>query len=91
MNTDERIHVYCKNFNTDNNDLPVEHKQKLIQRPIIDDDYDVNSQNDLNDEIKYISINLLTSYWNNIFESIKLANEYWTKIFSIGIDSSPII
>jgi hypothetical protein len=87
MNTDERIHVYCRNFNTDNNDLLLENKQ----RPIMDDDYDVNSQIDLNDEIKYISINLSTSYGNNIFESIKLANKYWTKIFDIGIDSSPII
>jgi hypothetical protein len=87
MNTDERIHVYCRNINTDNNDLLLENKQ----RPIMDDDYDVNSQIDLNDEIKYISINLSTSYWNNIFESIKLANKYWAKIFDIGIDSSPII
>jgi hypothetical protein len=92
MNTDERIHAYCRNFYTDNNDLPVENKQKLIQRPITyDDDYYVDSQNHLNDEIKYNSINLSTSYWNNVFESIKLVNRYWTAIFNIGINSSSII
>jgi hypothetical protein len=85
MNTDERIHAYCRNLNATNNDLPVEHK------PIMDDDHYVNSQNHLNDEIKYNSINLSTSYWNNIFESIKLVNRFWTAILNIGIDSSPII
>jgi hypothetical protein len=53
-----------------------------------DDHYYV--QNKLNDELKYNSINILTSYWNNIFESIKLLNRYWSKIFNIGIDSSPV-
>jgi hypothetical protein len=91
MNTDERIHVYCRNLNTANNDMPLEHKQKLMKRQITDDDYYVNSQNHLNDEIKYSSINLSTSYWNNIFESIKLVNRYWTAILNIGINSSPII
>jgi hypothetical protein len=28
------------------------------------------------------------SYWNNVFESIKLFNRYWTKIFNIEIDNS---
>ena len=46
-----------------------------------DDHYYV--QNKLNDELKYNSINLSTSYWNNIFESIKLINRYWSKIFKI--------
>lgn len=90
MNTDERIHVYCRNPDTVNNDLLLEHKQKLMPRPIMDDDYYVNTQNQLNDEIKYNSINLSTSYWNNIFESIKLINRYWSKIFNIGIDNSPV-
>jgi hypothetical protein len=91
MNTDERIHAHYRDFNTDNNDLLSEYKQNLIQKPIMDDDYDVNSQNHINDEIEYISIDLSTSYWNNVFESIRLTNKYWTKIFNIGIDSSPII
>jgi hypothetical protein len=90
MTTDERIHGYCRNIDTANDDLLLEHKQKLMQRPIIDDDYYVNTQNKLNDEIKYNSINLSTSYWNNIFESIKLVNRYWSKIFNIGINSSPV-
>jgi hypothetical protein len=56
----------------------------------MDSDYYVNSQNHLNDEIKYNSTNLSTSYWNNIFDSIILVNRYWNKIFNIGIDSSPV-
>jgi hypothetical protein len=88
MNTDERFHPYCQNLDT------VKDKQKLIQRPqssqlIMDDDH-YHIQNQLNDEIKYNSINLSTSYWNNIFESIKLLNRYWSKIFNIGIDNSPL-
>jgi hypothetical protein len=87
MNTDERIHAYCRNLHTVNNDLLLG-KQKLMPRPIMDDDYYVNIQNQLNDEIKSSSISLSTSYWNNIFESIKLLNSYWSKIFNIGIDNS---
>jgi hypothetical protein len=93
MNTDERFHAYCQNPDTVNNDL--KDKQKLIQRPqqssqlIMDDDH-YHIQNQLNDEIKYSSINLSTSYWNNIFESIKLLYRYWSKIFNIGIDNSPL-
>ena len=88
MNTDERFHPYCQNPDT------VKDKQKLIQRPqssqlIMDDDH-YHIQNQLNDEIKYNSINLSTSYWNNIFESIKLLNRYWSKMFNIGIDNSPL-
>ena len=55
----------------------------------MDDDH-YHIQNQLNDEIKYNSINLSTSYWNNIFESIKLINRYWSKIFNIGINNSPL-
>ncbi len=92
MNTDERIHAYCRNLDTINY---LEDKQKLIQRPqsshlIMDDDH-YYVQNKLNDELKYNSINLSTSYWNNIFESIKLLNRYWSKIFNIGIDNSPLV
>ena len=92
MNTDERFHAYCQNPDTVNY---LEDKQKLIQRPqqssqsIMDGDH-YHIQNQLNDEIKYNSINLSTSYWNNIFESIKLLNRYWSKIFNIGIDNSPL-
>ena len=92
MNTDERFHAYCQNPDTVNY---LEDKQKLIQRPqqssqLIMDDNHYHIQNQLNDEIKYNSINLLTSYWNNIFESIKLLNRYWSKIFNIGINSSSV-
>jgi len=89
MNTDDRIHVYCRNRSIVNNDLG---KQKLMPRPILEDDCYVNThyyiQNQLNDEIKSSSINLSTSYWNNIFESIKLINKFWSKIFNIGINIS---
>ena len=93
MNTDERFHAYCQNPDTVNY---LEDKQKLIQRPqqssqlIMDDDH-YHIQNQLNDEIKYNSINLSTSYWNNVFESIKMVNRYWTKIFSININNSSIV
>ena len=93
MITDERFHAYCQNPDIINNDL--KDKQKLLQRPqssqlIMDDDH-YHIQNQFNDEIKYNSINLSTSYWNNIFESIKLLNRYWSKIFNIGIDNSPLV
>ena len=55
----------------------------------MDDDH-YHIQNQLNDEMKYNSINLSTSYWNNIFESIKLLNRYWSKMFSIDIDSQSV-
>ena len=93
MNTDERIHAYCRNPDTVNDiniDIYLEDKQ--MQRPessqlIMDEDH-YPIQNQLNDEIKYNSINISTSYWNNMFESIKLINRYWSKIFNIGINSS---
>jgi hypothetical protein len=96
MNTDERIHAYCRNPDTVNDiniDIYLEDKQ--IQRPessqlIMDEDH-YHIQNQLNDEIKYNSINISTSYWNNMFESIKLINRYWSKIFNIGINSSPVV
>jgi len=96
MNTDERIHAYCRNPDTVNDisiDIYLEDKQ--MQRPessqlIMDEDH-YHIQNQLNDEIKCNSINISTSYWNNMFESIKLINRYWSKIFNIGINSSPIV
>lgn len=94
MRTDERIHAYCRSTSIiiDNNDV---HSQDL--RQIIDNsnsyqlvigDKHVNANlylnNQLNDKIKDSSIQLLTSYWSNIFESTKLINRYWTKIFNIS-------
>ena len=84
MNTDERIHAYCRDLDTVNNIVISDNK--WTQRPTIDVYY-INTQDQLNEEIKYNSINISTSYWNNIFESIKLINRYWSKMFSIGIDS----
>ena len=92
MNTDERVHAYCRNPDIVNNDLLLG-KQKLMPRLIMKDDYYVNThyiQNQLNDEIKSSSINLSTLYWNNLFESIKLINRYWSKIFNISIHNSPV-
>lgn len=102
MNTDERIHVYCCNastHNNNNNSNYLEDMQKLMQNSnsaqIIfgDDEYATTHyfiQNQLNDELKYNSINLLSSFWNNIFESMKLVNRYWSRIFNIGNSSSSI-
>jgi hypothetical protein len=87
MNTDERIHAYCRDLDTVNNIVISDNK--WTQRPTIDVYY-INTQDQLNEEIKYNSINISTSYWNNIFESIKLINRYWSKMFSIGIDSPPV-
>ena len=59
---------------------------------VLNDDLYVNNhtyiQNQLNDEIKNNSINLLASYWENIYEFIKLVNRYWRRIFCIGNSSS---
>jgi hypothetical protein len=95
MNTDERIHAYCRHPDTVNDiNIDVYLEDKQIQRRessqlIMNDDHYANTQNQLNDKIKSSSINLSTSYWNNIFESIKLINRYWSKMFDIGIDNSP--
>ena len=70
MNTDERIHAYCRNVDTvNNNGIYLEDTQKLMEKPkssqLIMDDYYIKSnyyiQNQLNDEIKYSSIKLSTS------------------------------
>lgn len=88
MYTDERIHTYCRSTRIQNNyDI-----RKLVQIPnssqiVLNDRYSY-IQNQLSDEIKYNSLNLLTSYWDSIFESIKLVNRYWRRIFNIGISSS---
>ena len=93
--TDERIHAYCRNAGIQNNNNDI---RKLVQIPnssqIVLNDQHVNThyyiQNQLNDELKYNSISLLTSYWNIIFESIRLVNRYWRRIFNIGYSSSSI-
>jgi hypothetical protein len=88
MYTDERIHTYCRSTRIQNNyDI-----RKLVQIPnssqiVLNDRYSY-IQNQLSDEIKYNSLNLLTSYWDSIFESIKLVNRYWGRIFNIGNSSS---
>jgi hypothetical protein len=48
------------------------------------------SENHFNEEIKYNSINLLTIYWDSIFDSIKLLNRYWRRIFAIGSAGSSV-
>ena len=80
MFTDERIHVYCRNFEIQNrNDI-----RKLIQVPnssqIVLNDQDNYVQNQLNEAI----FNISASYWDSIFESIKLVNRYWRRIFNIA-------
>ena len=88
MYTNERIHTYCRSTRIQNNyDI-----RKLVQIPnssqiVLNDRYSY-IQNQLSDEIKYNSLNLLTSYWDSIFESIKLVNRYWRRIFNIGNSSS---
>ena len=88
MYTDERIHTYCRSTRIQNNyDI-----RKLVQIPnssqiVLNDRYSY-IQNQLSDEIKYNSLNLLTSYWDSIFESIKLVNRYWRRIFNIGNSNS---
>jgi hypothetical protein len=88
MNTDERIHAYCRN-----NAIYLE-DTKTKSSQLIMDDYYINSnyykQNQFNDEIKYSLIKLSTSYWFNLFECIKLVNRYWRKIFTFDINNSSI-
>ena len=88
MNTDERIHSYCHNtsYQYNNDGIYLQDTQKLMEEPRLNQLLIHNTQyyiqNQLNDEIKYNSINLSISYWDSIFESIKLANRYWRRIFS---------
>jgi hypothetical protein len=100
MNTVERIHAYCHNASTlrYDEDIYLQDTQKLIEEPIssqlvINNNY-INThyymQNQLNEKIKDSSINISTSYWNSIFESMKLINRYWSKIFDISNSSSSI-
>ena len=100
MNTIERIHAYCHNARTLSYDDSVylQNTQKLMEEPIssqlvINNNY-INIhyyiQNQFNDEIKYNSINISTSYLNIVFDSIILINRYWSRIFNIGNSSFSI-
>jgi hypothetical protein len=86
MYTDERIHGYCRNDGIQNSN-GIRKLVKLVPIPnssqIVLDAYDDYMQNQLNEEIKYNSINLSASYIDSIFESIKLVNRYWRRIFTI--------
>jgi hypothetical protein len=86
MYTDERIHAYCRHNPRiqSNNSI-----QKLVQisnssQIVLNDHPDANMQNQLNEEIKYNLITLFTSYWDSMFDSIKLVNTYWKRIFNIS-------
>ena len=81
LNTDERIHAYCRNNSTYVEDT----KTKSFQ--LIMDDSNYSKQNQFNDEMKYSLIKLSTSYWFNLFECIKLVSRYWRNIFNLGINS----
>ena len=90
MNTDERIHIYCRNAGIQNNNdirklMPIPNSSQIV----LNDRYDY-IQNQLNDEIKYNSINLSTSFLDIIFESIRLVNRYWSRIFNIDSSGSSI-
>jgi hypothetical protein len=97
MYTDERIHAYCRNARVNNNNSGIYLKDTLTSieeqksHQLLDDN-PVNThyyiQKQFNDKIKDSSIKLLTSFWFNTFESIKLINRYWSRIFNIGNSSS---
>jgi len=86
MNSIERNHAYFHNARTLNYDdnVYLQNTQKLMEDPIssqlvINNNY-INIhfyiQNQFNDEIKYNSINISTSFLDIIFDSIKLINRY---------------
>ena len=84
----KEIHSYCHNtsYQYNNDGIYLQDTQKLMEEPRLNQLLIHNTQyyiqNQLNDEIKYNSINLSISYWDSIFESIKLANRYWRRIFN---------
>ena len=93
MNTDERIHVYCRDGDTINNndkDINLKITYKLIEKPK-SSQLNQKQKQQLTDELKSSSIDLSASYWNNIFDYFKMVNRYWTTIFYIGINKSSII
>jgi hypothetical protein len=92
MNTIERIHAYCHNTSTLSDNL--QDSLELMEEPIVINNNYINThyyiQNQLNDKIKDNSIKLSTSYWDSMFEAIKLVNTYWNRIFNIGNPSQNI-
>ena len=95
MNTIERIHAYCHNAHslTNNNDnVYWQDSQEPISSQLVINDSYINThnyiQNHLNDKIKDSSIRLSASYWDNVFETIKLVNAYWSRTFNTGNSSS---
>ena len=87
MNTDERIHAYCRNVETANSSdiqrLMIETKSSQL----IMDDSNYYKQNQLSEEMKYSLIKLSTLYWFNLFECIKVVNRYCRTIFNLGVNS----
>jgi hypothetical protein len=95
MNTDERIHVYCSNASALSTDgyTCLQNTRKLKESksyPILVDNNQYYIQDQLNDEIKYNSTNISTSYLNIVFDSIKLISRHWSRIFNIGNSSFSI-
>ena len=91
MYTDERIHAYCRrNPRIQGNDsirklVQIPNSSQIVLNDFPDNDFpDANIQNQLTEEIKYNSINLFTSYWDSMFDSIKLVNTCWKRIFNIS-------
>ena len=87
--TDERIHTHCRDDGIQNSNNTQVTQIPNSSQIVLDDRYDY-MQKHLSDEIKFNSINFMTSNWNNMFESIKLINQYWRGIFNIGNPSSSI-
>jgi hypothetical protein len=93
MITDERIHVFCQNANIVDSSTT---KNQGLQELLIESNFPQTTmnngylnnyhklQNRFNDELKHNSIILSSSFWFNIFESIKLVNRYWNNIFNIS-------
>jgi hypothetical protein len=80
MNTDERIHDYCRDVDTINNnnkDINLKVTYKLIEKPkssqlSMNDYVKTQKQKQLIDELKSSSIDLSASCWNNIFDYFKM-------------------
>ena len=100
MITDERIHAYCLSAGIVNGiDNVSQDIQKLSVRPtsskIITSNNYISKcchlQNQFNEELKYSSIKLSTSYWFNIFQSITSINRYWFSVFNISNPNTSIV
>lgn len=96
MNTIERVHANCYDtctLSNNNDNVYLQDSQNLMEEPTssllaANDNYYI--QNQLHDKMKDNSINLSTSYWNNMFETMKMVNTYWSQIFNVGNSSSSI-